>query len=40
MLQIRPNDITGVSNCLKELEQQLGIVFPDYYKQFLIKYNG
>lgn len=40
MLQIRPNDITGVSDCLKELEQQLGIVFPDDYKQFLIKYNG
>ena len=40
MLQIRPNDMTGVSNYLAELEQQLHIVFPEDYKKFLIKYNG
>lgn len=40
MLQIRPNETTGVSSAINELEQKLQIVFPQDYKQFLIKYNG
>ncbi len=25
---------------LRELEEQLGLTFPDYYREFLLKYNG
>lgn len=40
MLQIEPNNTENVEEYIIKLEQELNIVLPEDYKQFLIKYNG
>ena len=40
MLQIRPNNTENVAEHIIKLENELNIVLPEDYKQFLIKYNG
>ena len=40
MLQIEPNNTENVAEHIIKLENDLNIVLPEDYKQFLIKYNG
>ena len=40
MLQIEPNNTENVSEHIIKLENDLNIILPEDYKQFLIKYNG
>ena len=40
MLQIEPNNTENVAEHVIKLENDLNIVLPEDYKQFLIKYNG